>query len=180
MKSCKGKDIFIKNNVMGYINTTSGDIKTFDSFVKGTISKKYTAHGTESKFACVVRTEVWPTSTAKGAKCIIIGCDLKESLSRRLHVDDFTRKEIYEKRGSEEGFIPIFKWHRCICKKSKSNLHNVTMLAFSRPILLVSMWTRDMMRDTTFLKESMEFFIFTPQSVCMVTIFLANLRSTYC
>jgi hypothetical protein len=56
MKSCKGKDIFIENNITGYINTASGDIKTFDSFMKGTISKKYTMHGTESKFACVVRT----------------------------------------------------------------------------------------------------------------------------
>jgi hypothetical protein len=56
MKGCKGKYIFIENNITGYINMASGDIKTFDSFMKGTISKKYTMHGTESKFACVVRT----------------------------------------------------------------------------------------------------------------------------
>jgi hypothetical protein len=109
MKGCKGKNIFIENNITGYVNTTSGDLKAFYSFMKGTVSKENTAHGTESKFACVVRTEVGPTSTAKGAKCIIIRCDLKESLSRGLYVDDFTRKETDKKRGSEEGFIPIFK-----------------------------------------------------------------------
>jgi hypothetical protein len=67
MKSCKGKDIFIENNITGYINSTSRDIKTFYSFVKRTISKEDTAHGAESKFACVVRTKIGPTGTTKSA-----------------------------------------------------------------------------------------------------------------
>jgi hypothetical protein len=55
---------------------------------------------------------------------------MKESLSRGLQIYDFARKEVYEKRGSEKGFIPIFEWHRCICKKGKTNFNNVAMFAF--------------------------------------------------
>jgi hypothetical protein len=87
---------------------------------------------------------------------------MEESLSRGLQIYDFARKEVYEKRGSEEGFIPIFEWPRRICKKGKTNFNIVAMFAFGRPILLMSMIIRDMMGDTTFLKESMEFLIFTP------------------
>jgi hypothetical protein len=42
MKISKGKHRFIKNNVTGYIYSTSFDIKTFDSFVHGAIPKEYT------------------------------------------------------------------------------------------------------------------------------------------
>jgi hypothetical protein len=38
MKSMKGKNIFIKDNITGDVDATSGYIKTLDTFMKGTIA----------------------------------------------------------------------------------------------------------------------------------------------
>jgi hypothetical protein len=38
-------------------------------------------------------------------------------------------------------------------KERETNLNNVTMFSFDRPILLVSIGTRNMVRDTNLLKK---------------------------
>jgi hypothetical protein len=81
-KSFKGENVFIKENIPRDIDTASGNIKILDTFMKRTISKKHTLLGAEGEFACVVRTKIWPTSTAKGAKSIIVWFEMKEAFSR--------------------------------------------------------------------------------------------------
>jgi hypothetical protein len=54
----------------------------------------------------------------------------------------------------------------------------VAMFAFSRAVLKMRMWARDMMGDAYALKESVQFLIFTTQSVCMATILRLNILST--
>jgi hypothetical protein len=109
--------------------------------VKRTISKKNTPFGTKSKLSSVVRTKIWPTSTTKSSKSMIIRCDFEKTLSRRLKIDDFARKLIYEKRGCEKSFIPIFERHGGIGKQSKPNFNNMAMFSLSRIISLVGMRT---------------------------------------
>jgi hypothetical protein len=82
----------------------------------GAIAKKDTPFGTESMLACIVRTEIRPRSITKSAKSIIIRCNMKETLSWRLKINDLSRKQINEKNSSEKSFIPIFNRHICISK----------------------------------------------------------------
>jgi hypothetical protein len=56
-------------------------------------------------------------------------------------------------KGCQECFIPEFKWHRCINKKSKAYFYNVAMISLSRPILLMGVRTGDMIFNAYFLKE---------------------------
>jgi hypothetical protein len=56
---------------------------------------------------------------------------------------------------------PKLQWHGCLGKKSKTNLYNMSVFSFYRPVLLMSMLTRDMMCNPYFLEERIEFFILT-------------------
>jgi hypothetical protein len=47
-----------------------------------------------------------------------------------IKINDFTRKKIDEKGGSEKGFIPEFQGHGCMRKKSKTHFNNVTVFVF--------------------------------------------------
>jgi hypothetical protein len=46
----------------------------------------------KASFTCVIRAKIWPTSTPKRAKSIIVGCNIKETLSESLKVNDFARE----------------------------------------------------------------------------------------
>ena len=46
-------------------------------------------------------------------------------------------------------------------KKRQANFYNMTMFAFSRSILLMSVWARNVMTYTNFMKEGIKFLIFT-------------------
>ena len=61
MKGCKRINRFIKHNISRDINSTNGNVKTFDSFVDWTIFKKHTLFITECKLMCIVWTKVRPT-----------------------------------------------------------------------------------------------------------------------
>jgi hypothetical protein len=80
--------------------------------VKGTIPKKYTFFGTEVKFPIVVRAKVRPTSTPKHTKESVVWGLTKETLQRSFHIDDTTRKPIYEKACSGKGITPKMKRNR--------------------------------------------------------------------
>jgi hypothetical protein len=95
----------------------------------------------KSELAFVIGSKVGPTGTTKNTKCIIVGHDMKKALSWRLKINNFAREQVNEKGGSEKGFVPIFKRHRCICKQGKTNFNYMTMFTFSRAILLMSMRT---------------------------------------
>ena len=82
-------------------------------------------------------------------------------MNRGVIIDNPARENIDEVGGGKESFIPEFKRHMGMCKESKTNLNDVAMFAFNRAVLLVWMGTRDVMRDALFLKESIEFNIFS-------------------
>ena len=50
----KGKNLLIKHDIPRYINTISGNMKTFISFMKGAIAKKDTLFGSKLQLAFVV------------------------------------------------------------------------------------------------------------------------------
>jgi hypothetical protein len=64
----KGKHSFIKNNVTGDIDSTSGNFKALNTFVTWAITKKDTLFGAEYKFAFVVWAKIRPTCTTKNTK----------------------------------------------------------------------------------------------------------------
>jgi hypothetical protein len=105
--------------------------------------------------------DIWPTGIAKNAKRFIVWLRVEEAFNRCVMIDNFARKKIYEKSGSEKSFIPKLERHGGISKQGKAHFNNMTMLPFSRAILLMSMRTRYMMSDANFLKEAIEFFILT-------------------
>jgi hypothetical protein len=50
----KRKKMLIKHDILRYIETISGNMKTTITFMKGTIAKKYTLLGPKFRFAFVV------------------------------------------------------------------------------------------------------------------------------
>jgi hypothetical protein len=62
------KHVFIKDNIPGYIDPSSFNIKTLKAFMKITIAKKSTLLGPKLKFPLVVRTQILPASTTKSPK----------------------------------------------------------------------------------------------------------------
>jgi hypothetical protein len=56
------------------------------------------------------------------------------------------------------------KRDRCMSKKSETSFNDVMMLTFSSTVLLMCMWTKDMMGNPKFLEKRAEVSIFAPQS----------------
>jgi hypothetical protein len=75
--------------------------------MKRAITNENTTLGAKSKFACVIGSKIWPTSTAEGSKSIIIWCDMEKPLNRSIRINDFAREKVYQKSGCEKRFIPI-------------------------------------------------------------------------
>jgi hypothetical protein len=86
MKRGEREHIFIKNYITRDIDSSCRDIRIFDPLVDRTIPKQNTPFRTESEFSFIVRMEIWPTSTAKSSKSIIIWCDMKKSFNRGVKV----------------------------------------------------------------------------------------------
>ena len=82
----KGKNMLIKHNIPRDVDTISGHMKTFVSFMKRAITKKNTLLGTKLKLAFVIRTEMWPTSTPKNLKEGIIRLFIKDNLNGCINV----------------------------------------------------------------------------------------------
>ena len=106
----------------------------------GTIPEKDTPSRAKRKFPFVIGAKVGPASTTKNSKSIIVWFGMEKLFDWGHKIEDFSGKKVYEKGGSEEGFIPEFKRHGGIGKQGKTNFNNVTVFAFSRPVLLMSMW----------------------------------------
>jgi hypothetical protein len=69
-------------------------------------------------------------------------------------------KTIYEEGSSQEGFILKLERHGCMGKKGQTNLNDMLMFPFSRPILLISITTRHVMHNTNEIKEGTQLMIF--------------------
>jgi hypothetical protein len=73
-----------------------------------TIANKDTSGGTESKFSFVIRAQVWPASTAKNSKRLIIRSSVEKTLNWSIMIYHFTGKKIDKESGCKKGFIPEF------------------------------------------------------------------------
>jgi hypothetical protein len=54
------------------------------------------------------------------------------------------------------------KRDRCMSNKSETSFSDVMMLTFSSTVLLMCMWTKDMMGNPKFLEKRAEVAIFAP------------------
>jgi hypothetical protein len=61
----KGKNSFIKYNIMRYLDTSSGHIGTLDPLLKMTITQKDTPFRAVSEREFFARTSIGPTHTPK-------------------------------------------------------------------------------------------------------------------
>jgi hypothetical protein len=86
------------------------------AFMEGAISEKHTFFGTEVKFPIIVWTKMRPTCATENTKKCIVRCFTKETLQWRLHIDNTTRKSIYEKTCGRESITPEVKGDRSMCK----------------------------------------------------------------
>jgi hypothetical protein len=65
-------------------------------------------------------------------------------MNRCVITNPCKRGAIYKMGGSEKSLIPEFKWHGCGSKQGKAHFNDVPMFLFGNTILLMSVWTRDM------------------------------------
>jgi hypothetical protein len=70
------------------------------------------------------------------------------------------RSVINENCSSKKCFIPVLEGHVFMSKKRESHFDNM-MFSFCRPVLLMSVWTRNMMSNVKLSKERIKLFILT-------------------
>jgi hypothetical protein len=61
----KRKQVFIKDDITGNVDTIGWDVETLVPFMHGTIAEEDTLFGAKLQFATVVGTKMGPTCTAK-------------------------------------------------------------------------------------------------------------------
>ena len=78
--------MLIKNDIPRYIDTISGNMKTFVAFVKRTIAKKDTLFGPKFQLMFIVWAKVRPASTPKHFKKSVVRLFIKKQFNGSLHV----------------------------------------------------------------------------------------------
>jgi hypothetical protein len=68
---------------------------------------------------------------------------------------------IYQVSGGQKGFIPILKRHRRMREEGQPDFNYMMMLVLYCTILLMSMWTRHMVRDANLGEEGVKLPILT-------------------
>ena len=126
----KGKNMLIKHDVPRYIDTISGNMKTFVTFMKRAITKKNTLLGTKLELTLVIWTEMGPASTPKHLEKGVVRLFIKENFNGSLHIQNTSGSTIDEKTCSGESITPKTKRNRCMGQKSKTSFNNMTMLTF--------------------------------------------------
>ena len=71
---------------------------------------------------------------------------------------------IYEIASSLKSVIPKTKQNISMIKKSKTGFYYMMVFAFNKTILLVCMWTRDAMSNTTIFQKGINSPILSAQS----------------
>ena len=126
----KGKNMLIKHNIPRDVDTISGHMKTFVSFMKRAITKKNTLLGTKLELTLVIWTEMGPASTPKHLEKGVVRLFIKENFNGSLHIQNTSGSTIDEKTCSGESITPKTKRNRCMGQKSQTSFNNVTMLTF--------------------------------------------------
>jgi hypothetical protein len=137
----KRKHTLIKHDIPRYVDTISRNMKTFVTFMKGTIAKKDTLFGPKFQLAFIIWAQMRPASTTKHFKESIVRLFIQEKFNRSFHVKNTCGSTVDEKACSGESITPKPKGNRCMGQKSKTSFNNMTMLTFYRAILLMCMWT---------------------------------------
>ena len=112
----KGKNMLIKHDIPRYIDTISGNMKTFVTFMKRAIAKKDTLFGAKLELALVIWTEVRPASTPKNPERGIIGLNTKHAEQGRVFVENRSGHMVDEITCRKKGIIPKPEWERRVCQ----------------------------------------------------------------
>jgi hypothetical protein len=137
-------------------------MKTFVSFLLRAIAKEDTLLRMKFKFVLIVRASVRPTSTTKDFKKSVVRRFIEQLFDGSLHFEETCRHAINEKTSCKESITPKPERNICMSKKSKPSFYNMTVLAFSSSVLLMSMRTCDTMDDAKLMKEGIEIAISAP------------------
>ena len=106
--------MLIKHNIPRDVDTISGHMQTFVSFMKRAITKKYTLLGTKLELALVIWTEMGPASTPKHLEKGVVRLFIKENFNGSLHIQNTSGSTIDEKTCSGESITPKTKRNRCM------------------------------------------------------------------
>jgi len=98
----------------------------------------------------VVWAKVRPTGTTKDPETSVIRLDFCEALKGGLLMNYLAGCTIDKKNSHHERLIPKFQRHRCMRKKGKPNLNDVTVFALYDSILLMGVRARHVMDNTNF------------------------------
>lgn len=127
----------------------------------------------------VIRSQIGPTCATKYTEHGIIRWSFEEAFYRAQIINDSSGQSIDEISGCEEGLVPKFNRYGGMNQESKASFNYMTMLAFGRSILLVSMWVGNTMSYAKGSKKlSMKFLYSPPQSDWTHLILVSRRRST--
>lgn len=76
-----------------------------------TVAKKNTLLRSETKFASVIWTKVWPTSKTENTKRGIVWSCVKKHMHGCVIIDNPTGKHVNKMDGGKIGFIPKLERH---------------------------------------------------------------------
>ena len=89
--------MLIKHDIPRYIDTISGHMKTFVSFMKRAITKKNTLLGTKLELTLVIWTEMGPASTPKHLEEGVVWLFIKKNFNGSLHVQNMSGSTVDKK-----------------------------------------------------------------------------------
>jgi hypothetical protein len=117
--------------------------------------------GAKLEFMCVKRAEIWPTRAPEGMKTTIVGFLMEKTLKRRRVIKYLGGESVYEIHSHKEGFIPILEWHTNMSKQDQVDLNYMMVFVLGRPVLLMSIGTRNIVRNINLAKERMKLLVLT-------------------
>ena len=87
----KGKDVLIKDNITGYIDTICWHMKALVAFMKRTITQKHTFLRPKLKLSMIIWTKMGPAGTPEHLKEGIVRSFMEKELNRSFHINDTGR-----------------------------------------------------------------------------------------
>ena len=146
-----GKRFFIEHNMTGD-NCLSFLSKTDVTCMTNTISKKQATCKAKSKFTLIIWTQVRITCTTKNLELFVVRFAFKQHIIWVVTFKNICRKNIDGMDNNNEGFSPKFKRKKGCGEQGDPHINNMTVFPFYRTILIMCIWTLEMMLNTTFLK----------------------------
>src|ERR1041384_3469461 len=110
-----------------------------------------------------------PASAPENFEHGIIRWYVEKTLKGGRIINNTTRQPVDQVCGSEKCFIPKFNWDIGMCKESETSFNNMSVFAFSRSILLMSMWAGNTVSNTKRAKKCIVNFLIFPTPIGLNT-----------